>query len=53
MGDGCIDVRQIRHWMEASGFKGYNEVEVFSDTYWAMDQKEYLQKIINAYLNFT
>ena len=53
MGDGCINLNEIRGWMEEAGFKGYREVEVFSDTYWAMDQLEYLDKIKNAYLNFT
>ncbi|MCG8309286.1 MAG: sugar phosphate isomerase/epimerase, partial [Cytophagales bacterium] len=30
MGDGCIDVRQIRGWVENTGFDGVNEVEIFS-----------------------
>ena len=33
MGDGCINVPQIRSWVEKAGFKGYNEVEIFSDKY--------------------
>src|SRR5665213_361106 len=49
MGDGCIDLRTIRGWVEDAGFKGYNEVEVFSEQYWAMDQREYLQLIRRAY----
>lgn len=53
MGDGCINVPQIRGWVEETGFSGYNEVEIFSDKYWAIDQKLYLEKIKNAYLNFT
>lgn len=53
MGEGCIPVKQIRGWVEASGFSGYNEVEIFSSIYWKTDQKEYLGKIINAYLNHT
>ncbi|MCK4745480.1 MAG: sugar phosphate isomerase/epimerase, partial [Bacteroidales bacterium] len=53
MGDGCIDLRQIRLWMEDAGFTGYHEVEVFSDKYWAMDQTEYLQKIKQAYFQHT
>lgn len=53
MGDGCIDLKQIRSWMEEAGFDGYREVEVFSDTYWAMDQSRYLDKIIHAYMNHT
>jgi sugar phosphate isomerase/epimerase len=53
MGDGCIPVKQIRGWVEATGFSGYNEVEIFSDKYWATDQKMYLEKIKNAYLKHT
>ncbi len=53
MGDGCINVPQIRGWVEETGFSGYNEVEIFSDKYWATDQNQYLEKIKNAYLNFT
>jgi sugar phosphate isomerase/epimerase len=53
MGDGCINVKEIRGWVEETGFSGYNEVEIFSDKYWATDQKMYLGKIKNAYLNYT
>jgi sugar phosphate isomerase/epimerase len=53
MGDGCIPVKQIRGWVEETGFSGYNEVEIFSDKYWATDQKAYLEKIKNAYLKNT
>jgi len=50
MGDGCIPIKKIRSWVEKAGFSGFNEVEIFSDKYWAMDQKEYLDKIKLAYL---
>ena len=50
MGEGCIPVKQIREWVEKAGFKGYNEVEVFSERLWAHDQKLYLEKIKKAYL---
>jgi len=53
MGDGCINVPEIRSWVEEAGFNGYNEVEIFSDKYWATDQVQYVEKIKNAYLNFT
>ncbi len=53
MGDGCINIKQIREWVEETGFTGYNEVEIFSTKYWATNQKEYLEKIKNAYLQFT
>lgn len=53
MGDGCIDVPQIRGWVEKAGFEGFNEVEIFSDKHWAEDQHEFLDKIKFAYLNYS
>jgi sugar phosphate isomerase/epimerase len=50
MGEGCIDLRAIRGWVEATGFRGYNEVEIFSKKHWASDQREFLEKITAAYL---
>jgi sugar phosphate isomerase/epimerase len=50
MGEGCIPVRKIREWVEKAGFDGYNEVEIFSNQYWQMDQNEFLKKILEAYL---
>ena len=49
IGEGCIPIKKIRSWIEATGFKGYNEVEIFSTNYWNEDQTEFLKKIIIAY----
>ncbi|MEO5603747.1 MAG: sugar phosphate isomerase/epimerase family protein [Cyclobacteriaceae bacterium] len=49
MGEGCIPIKKIRSWVETAGFKGYYEVEIFSNKYWQADQLPYLQKIISAY----
>ena len=49
MGEGCIPVKKIRAWVEAAGFNGFNEVEIFSNAYWKEDQAEFLKKIIKAY----
>ena len=49
MGEGCIPIRQIRSLVEAAGFTGFNEVEIFSTEYWKHDQAEFLKKIITAY----
>ncbi len=49
MGEGCIDIPTIRGWVEDAGFRGYNEVEIFSDEYWSMDQAAYVKKITEAY----
>ncbi len=50
MGDGCIDIPAIRAMVEKAGFQGYNEVEVFSEQYWAMDQGVYLEQVVGAYM---
>jgi sugar phosphate isomerase/epimerase len=49
MGAGCIDIPRIRGWVEATGFDGFNEVEIFSEEYWGMDQAAYLERIKAAY----
>jgi sugar phosphate isomerase/epimerase len=49
MGEGCIQVKQIRSWVEAAGFIGFNEVEIFSTKYWKENQADFLKKIIIAY----
>ena len=49
MGEGCIPVKKIRSWVEATGFNGFYEVEIFSSKYWQQDQSRYLKKIIKAY----
>jgi len=49
MGEGCIPVPQIRTWVEDAGFKGFHEVEIFSQKFWNEDQSEFLKKIITAY----
>ncbi|MDZ7864966.1 sugar phosphate isomerase/epimerase family protein [Acidovorax sp.] len=34
MGDGVIELKKIRQWVEAAGFAGYAEVEIFSALDW-------------------
>jgi sugar phosphate isomerase/epimerase len=53
MGEGCIDLPVIRSWVEAAGFEGYNEVEIFSNEYWAIDQTTFLEKIITNYKKYS
>ena len=50
MGEGCIPLRQIRGWVEAAGFDGFVEVEIFSERYWKEDPHAFLDQIQNAYL---
>jgi sugar phosphate isomerase/epimerase len=49
MGEGCIPLRQIRTWVEAAGFGGFNEVEIFSNRLWGQDQDQFLARIVQAY----
>jgi sugar phosphate isomerase/epimerase len=49
MGEGCIPLRQIRTWVEAAGFGGFNEVEIFSNRLWGQDQDQFLASIVQAY----
>jgi len=34
MGDGVIELRRIRGWMETAGYMGFSEVEIFSANNW-------------------
>jgi sugar phosphate isomerase/epimerase len=43
MGDGVIDLPQIRKWVESAGYAGFQEVEIFSDLdWWKRDPDEVL-----------
>jgi len=47
MGDGVIDIRRIRGWVEATGFAGQVEVEIFSaNNWWKKDGDEVLRTVI-------
>ncbi|MES2242663.1 MAG: sugar phosphate isomerase/epimerase family protein [Pseudomonadota bacterium] len=47
MGDGVIDIPKIRSWVEAQGFAGYSEVEIFSTgNWWKRDCAEVLDTCI-------
>jgi sugar phosphate isomerase/epimerase len=47
MGDGVIDIPRIRGWVEAQGYAGYSEVEIFSATdWWQRDGGEVLDTCI-------
>ncbi len=51
MGDGVIPIKNISNWVDQTGFKGFQEVEVFSNHYWNMNQEEYLKLIIERYIS--
>lgn len=50
MGEGCIDIPEIRGWVEETGFDGFIEVEIFSTRYWSSNQGDFLKQIVEAYL---
>jgi sugar phosphate isomerase/epimerase len=50
MGDGVIDIPRIRGWVEAQGFAGYSEVEIFSAAnWWQRDHGEVLDMCIQRH----
>ena len=50
MGDGVIDIPRIRGWVEAQGFAGYSEVEIFStQDWWQRDAAETLDTCIQRH----
>jgi sugar phosphate isomerase/epimerase len=46
MGDGVIDVKSVRAAVEAQGFAGYSEIEIFSDDWWSKPMDEVLRTCI-------
>jgi sugar phosphate isomerase/epimerase len=43
MGDGVIDLKRIRSWVEGAGYRGFHEVEIFSkNDWWRRDPDEVL-----------
>ncbi|WP_332738512.1 sugar phosphate isomerase/epimerase family protein [Hydrogenophaga sp.] len=50
MGDGVIDIPRIRGWVEAQGFAGFSEVEIFSTgNWWKRDHDEVLKTCIERH----
>ena len=43
MGDGVIDLPRIRVWVRSAGYAGFQEVEIFSETWWSRDPDEVLE----------
>ena len=50
MGDGVIDLKLIRSWIEAAGYSGFHEVEIFSElNWWKRDPDEVLEAAKRAH----
>lgn len=51
MGDGVIDLRGIRRQVDATGYGGPIEVEIFNRDLFARDPKKALREIVRRYLD--
>jgi sugar phosphate isomerase/epimerase len=49
MGDGVIDIKQLRAAVEAQGFAGYCEIEIFSNSWWDKPIDEVLRTCIERH----
>jgi sugar phosphate isomerase/epimerase len=49
MGDGVVDIRRVRTAVEAAGFAGYAEVEIFSERWWSRPIDEVLRTCIERH----
>jgi sugar phosphate isomerase/epimerase len=49
MGDGVVDILKIRGAVEAQGFDGYVEVEIFSNKWWERPIDEVLTTCIERF----
>jgi sugar phosphate isomerase/epimerase len=49
MGDGIIELKKIRGWMESGGYRGAAEVEIFSEDWWARPLDEVLTTCIERH----
>jgi sugar phosphate isomerase/epimerase len=52
MGQGVIEIRRLRKAVEAAGYKGPIEVEIFNEQLWQTPIDDALQMIQDAYLQF-
>jgi sugar phosphate isomerase/epimerase len=49
MGDGVIDIKSVRSAVEAQGFAGYSEIEIFSQDWWGRPMDEVLKTCIERH----
>jgi sugar phosphate isomerase/epimerase len=49
MGDGVIELRKLRGWVEAAGYGGFAEVEIFSEHWWAQPGEQVLATCIERH----
>jgi sugar phosphate isomerase/epimerase len=49
MGDGVIEIKRLRAAVEAAGFAGYSEIEIFSNDWWERPMDEVLTRCIERH----
>ncbi|HWB46330.1 MAG TPA: sugar phosphate isomerase/epimerase family protein, partial [Hyphomicrobiaceae bacterium] len=49
MGDGVIELKKVRGWIDATGYAGPAEVEIFSERWWGTPAQEVLSTCIARY----
>jgi sugar phosphate isomerase/epimerase len=49
MGDGVIELKKVRALVEAAGYTGFAEIEIFSDRWWALSADDVLDTCIARY----
>ena len=48
-GDGVIDLKRLRQWVQAAGYEGFQEVEILSTRWWQSDPEFVVQQIVARY----
>jgi sugar phosphate isomerase/epimerase len=49
MGDGVIELKKVRRWVEATGYAGCAEVEIFSEHWWSRPADHVLDTCVERY----
>ncbi|MET9511492.1 sugar phosphate isomerase/epimerase family protein [Streptomyces flavidovirens] len=50
LGDGAVDFRRFRELVDATGYAGPIEVEIFNETLWSRDGAEVLAEVADRYV---
>jgi sugar phosphate isomerase/epimerase len=49
MGDGCIELRRLREAVDATGYTGPIEVEIFNQAIWDTPGTEVVDRVVSTY----
>jgi sugar phosphate isomerase/epimerase len=50
MGDGVVELKKCRKWVEKAGYAGFSEVEIFSDFWWSQPGERVLDACIERHM---